>query len=110
MSPGLDTSSPSPPSQGPSPVAPPGPLLRLQQQLTVLRAEFDRMQIAVAAEVGQVRASAEASVFEGSEARRREAEVADRLRQREEELWRAMGDQEERLLQLGWVSFGWVLS
>jgi hypothetical protein len=72
----------------------------LQQAIASLGTEFDRMRAAMVAEVGRIRADAEADRADRAEARARAAATAEAAMRREAELRTEMAEREERLLQI----------
>jgi hypothetical protein len=75
-------------------------LPQLQQQVIALASEFDRMRGAMAAEVGRIRADAEADRADRVDERERAAAAAEAAGRREAALRHEMAVREERILQI----------
>lgn len=75
-------------------------LPQLQAQVVALASEFDAMRAAMAAEVGRIRADAEADRADRADERERAAAAADAAARREAALRAEIAAREERILQI----------
>jgi hypothetical protein len=83
---------------------------QLQAQLVALGAEFDRMRLSVARDMGRVRGAAEAERVVAAEERAAAAVDAAESARRQEAALRALAAREEQTIRMRWGRQGGVVT